>query len=159
MTRSFFAAALFSSFVGLALPACGSSETKPEATEVSAEEARKLLASTPWLDHMPAGESDPIDLLIMDRGGQGVYIRGSAYRGTYDGFRYEATDDELRVQFLDGGAKVKSKYKIERINRQGFDLKLTFTTSPRGPSTYYGFASGRELPAHLTTMMPGVAAQ
>ena len=157
MTRTLLAASFFAL---AALAACGggSSDSQPEATEVSAEEAQKLLTSTPWLDHMPAGESDPIDLLILDRRSNGVYIRGSAYRGTYDNFRFEATEDELRVTFLDGGAKVKTKYKIERMKRHGFDLRITFTTSPRGPSTYYGFNSGSQLPERVKAILPATVA-
>ena len=140
------------------LPSCGSDGARQEeATAVSAAEARKLLASTPWLDHMPAHEGDPIDLLQLDPRGNGVYVRGSAYRGSYEVFRYEATNDELRLTFLENGARAKTGYRIERMKRKGFDLRLTFTDSPRGPAAYYGFESGRALPAAVQAILPAAA--
>lgn len=158
MSRTTLFAALLacSAFTGaIALGGCGSDAAdSPEATALSAAEARKLLASTPWLDHLPANEGDPIDLLQLDRRGHGVYVRGSAYRGTYDTFSYEATDDELRVVFLDGGARTRTGYRIERMKRKGFDLRLTLNASPRGPSVYYGFDSKRELPALVRAVLP-----
>lgn len=151
--------ALPAAVLGLAvLTSCGSDEARQEEViPVSAAEARKLLASTPWLDHMPAHEGDPIDLLQLDPRGNGVYVRGSAYRGTYEVFRYEATNDELRLIFLDGGARAKTHYRIERMKRKGFDLRLTFTESPRGPAAYYGFESGRELPAAVRAVLPAAS--
>jgi hypothetical protein len=151
---------LLSAALGLAsLAACsGSDEARSEEPQaVSAAEARKLLTSTPWLDHMPAGESDPIDLLQLDTRGNGVYVHGSAYRGSYEMFRYEATNDELRLTFLENGARAKTGYRIERMKRKGFDLRLTFTSSPRGPAAYYGFESGRALPDAVQKILPTAA--
>jgi hypothetical protein len=144
---------LTSSLVAVGLTAgltagCGSaSERRPEATEVSAAEARKLLTSTPWLDHLPSAENDPIDLMQLERGGNGVYVRGNQYRGSYEVFRFEATEEELRLTFLDNGGKAKTRYRIERMKRGGFDLRMTLSASPRGPSVYYGFEPSRQLPA------------
>ena len=163
-----FSPVLSSSLVAFALTAgallglggCGSgSERRPEVTEVRAAEARKLLTSTPWLDHMPAAPNDPIDLLQLDRGGNGVYVRGSQYRGSYDTFRFEATNTELRVTFLDNGAKAKTTYRIERMKRAGFDLRMTLSDSPRGPSVYYGFASSEQLPDAVRAMAAQAAEQ
>lgn len=145
LTSSLFALALTGSGLG---SGCGSEAKRPEATEVSAAEAKELLRSTPWLDHMPAGEKDPIDLLQLDRSGKGVYVRGNVFRGTYEMFGYEATDAELTMKFLDNGGKAKTRYRIERMQRNGFDLRMTLSASPRGPSVYYGFEPGRgALPA------------
>lgn len=152
---------LLTAALGLAsLPGCfGSDEARPaEPQAVSAAEARKLLTSTPWLDHMPAGESDPIDLLQLDARGNGVYVHGSAYRGSYEVFRYEASNDELRVTFLENGARARTGYRIERMKRKGFDLRLTFTDSPRGPAAYYGFEGGRALPEAVQRLVPTTAA-
>lgn len=148
---------LLTATLGVAsLSACfGSDEAKSsEPQEVSAAEARKLLASTPWLDHMPAAENDSIDLLQLDPRGNGVYVHGNAYKGSYEVFRYEATNDELRLTFLDNGARAKTGYRIERMKRKGFDLRLTFTASPRGPAAYYGFENGRALPPAVQKLLP-----
>jgi hypothetical protein len=158
MSRTSLPAALLTCAVlgGLGLSAAGCGSDAADASrgvELSAGEARKALTATPWLDHMPASEADPIDLLQLDRRGRGVYVRGSAYRGTYDTFRYEATNDELRVEFLDGGARTKTGYKIERMKRKGFDLRLTLTASPRGPAVYYGFEGKSELPAAVQAVL------
>ncbi len=133
--------------------ACGGESAAP-AIAVSASEAARLLTETPWLDHLPAHESDTIDLLQFDRRSQGVYVHGNAYRGSYEVFQYEATRDELRLVFPDGGERARTGYRIERIKRQGFDLRLTLTDSPRGPAAYYGFARGRQLPAAVRAVLP-----
>jgi hypothetical protein len=145
---------VLASALALALTAgagCGS-ERRPEATDVSAAEAQKLLTSTPWLDHLPAAENDAIDLLQLERGGGGVYVRGSQVRGSYEVFRFEATGEELRMTFLDNGGKAKTRYRIERLKRKGFELRMTLSASPRGPSVYYGFEPGRQLPAAVSAM-------
>jgi hypothetical protein len=126
-------------------------------TAVTAADAARLLATTPWLDHMPADEGDAIHLLQFDRRARGVYVNGSAHRGGYDTFAYEAHGDQLRVTFLHDGAKVTTRFRIERIKRAGFDLRLTFNDSPRGPSTYYGFANARQLPAAVRAALPAGA--
>jgi hypothetical protein len=124
------------------------------AEQVSERDAKRLLHETPWLDHLPADEHDTIDLLQFDRRAHGVYVHGSAYRGSYEAFQYEATGDELRLTFLDGEVQAKTRYRIERIKRGGFDLRLTLTHSPRGPSAYYGFDSRRELPESVRAVLP-----
>lgn len=121
---------------------------------VSAREAARLLTQTPWLDHLPAHEGDTIDLLQFDRRGQGVYVHGNAYRGGYEVFQYEATQDELRLVFLESGEQARTRYRIERMKRGGFDLRLTLSDSPRGPAAYYGFDNRRELPASVRAVMP-----
>lgn len=142
---------------GLAAMAASSQlacEGQVRPAEVSAKDAAQLLTQTPWLDHLPAHEGDTIDLLQLDRRGQGVYVHGNAYRGSYEVFQYEATRDELRLRFLDGGERAKTGYRIERIKRQGFDLRLTLTDSPRGPAAYYGFDSRRAVPAAVRAVLP-----
>jgi hypothetical protein len=135
-----------------AATACHSSVD--ESMQISAAEAQRLLSQSPWLDHMPADHADSIDLFQFDSRGQGVYVHGSQYRGSYELFHYEATREELRMVFLDGGAKAKTRYRIERMKRGGFDLRLTFSDSPRGPSAYYGFDNRRELPAEVSAVLP-----
>lgn len=140
--------------VALVAPlACGGESAAPAAV-VSAREAARLLTETPWLDHLPAHESDTIDLLQFDRRSHGVYVHGNAYRGSYEVFQYESTRDELRFVFPDGGERARTGYRIERIKRQGFDLRLTLTDSPRGPAAYYGFERGRQLPAAVRAVLP-----
>lgn len=144
--RSVLPASLFALAIAGSGSGCGSEESRPEATEVSAADAKKLLSSTPWLDHMPAGEKDAIHLLQLDPRGKGVYVNGNVFRGTYELFDYVATSSELRVTFLDSGDKAKGSYRIERMKRKGFDLRLTLSPSPRGPSVFYGFEQGQAMP-------------
>ncbi|MEZ4363554.1 MAG: hypothetical protein R3B48_25485 [Kofleriaceae bacterium] len=135
----------------LALVSC--SRPSSDATEVSERDASRLLYATPWLDHMPAHEGDAIELLQFDPRHNGVYIKGNAYRGGYDVFRYERTRSQLKLTFPADGEVAETGYRIERIKRGGFDLRLTLTDSPRGPSAYYGFEQRRELPESVQRLL------
>jgi hypothetical protein len=136
------------------LSSTGCHSSRAPAESLTAAEAAKLLATTPWLDHMPAHEGDTIHLLQFDRRARGVYVNGSAHRGAYDTFTYEAQGDQLRVAYLQDGVKVNTRFRIERVKRAGFDLRLTFNDSPGGPSAYYGFSKPRQLPAVVRAMLP-----
>ncbi len=136
------------------LAACGSSSSDDEQPPVSARDAQRLLTQTPWLDHLPAHEGDTIDLLQLDRRGQGVYVHGNAYRGSYEAFRYTASSDQLELEFLDSQQRTSTGYRIERFRRQGFDLRLVLSDSPRGPSVYYGFDPRRGIPAAVRAVLP-----
>lgn len=147
--RALLATVLVFGAAGLAGSGCGSS-SQPEATEVSPEEAYQLLINTPWLDHMPADETDLLHVFVFDREGFGGYVNGSLYRGSYDVFQFDESDDgkggKLELTFLQDSAKAKTRYRVERMSRKGFDLRLTFSASPRGPKAYYGFDESRAVP-------------
>jgi hypothetical protein len=138
-------------------PSCGSSDS--EISEVGGAEARRLLSSTPWLDHLPADEVDIIHLLQFDRRSQGLYIHGNAFRGNYDAFVYEATGDELRLTFQADRSRASTRYRIERMKRGGFGLRLTLADSPRGPAAYYGFDQQQDVPAAVQQLVTSRAAR
>ncbi len=132
----------------LALPSASgcSSRSQPEATEVDPDEAYELLVNTPWIDHMPADERDELHILLFDREGFGGYVNGTPFRGSYDIFEFDEDRGLIELTFLQDDATAKTKYRVERMSRKGFDLRVTFSSSPRGPKSYYGFDEAHAVP-------------
>lgn len=153
MLKSVLAAVLVVSAVG-AVAACGSDAPVASAVEIADREARAVLESTPWLDKAPEAPNDIFSAYIFQRG-EGVFVNGNQYRGSYDVFRYVVgtgvNAKRLEFTFLADLKAATSKFKIERVSNGPFDLRLTLKNAPRGPKVYFGFDAQRDhtLPIEL----------
>ena len=139
MKRILLACVLATAGVG-----CGhgsSSSSRSDDDVVAQKDAERILEETPWMDRAPEDESDVIHAWIFQ--GEGLYFTGNAYKATFERFRYYAEKDQLKLRFLDDGAKHDVHFKIERVRDRVFDYKLTLDGDPRGPSVYYGFDAHR----------------
>jgi len=140
-------------FLAAAVAGCG----RGDEPAVRAGDAPAILESTPWLDKVPERETDVIHVYAFGRG-EGVYVSGNAYKGTYEAFRFFAEDDRLRLRFLDENKSYDARFKIESVKHRIFDWKLTLDDPPRGPKVYYGFDHDhgdrvRELPPRVLRLL------
>jgi hypothetical protein len=113
---------------------------------VADRDALAVLESTPWLDRLPEQEADVLHTYVFAHG-QGVFVSGNAYKGSYEAFRYVAEDDRLRLRFIEEGRSYDARYRIEKVRHAVFDWKLTLDGAPRGPAVYFGFRHQREVDA------------
>ncbi|HEY5934426.1 MAG TPA: hypothetical protein VIU61_07325 [Kofleriaceae bacterium] len=139
--------------LALSFSACSSPTSSPK---IRGDEAKRLLLDRNWLDRMPETDRDKLFVyrFVPSMGG-GVFQDRTLYKGTFELFMFEATDDEIRFNMPETRTKVTSAYAIEKVDGpEPFDLKLTIPDDPRGPKTYFGIRSetdrdGSKLEARL----------
>ncbi|MEZ4363085.1 MAG: hypothetical protein R3B48_23090 [Kofleriaceae bacterium] len=134
-------AALMMFSLGLvALAACSRGQA---AREVPAEQARDLLLNRNWIDRMPQNHSDHLYVFrFVPSMGGGVFQDRTLFKGLFELFTFEATASEIRFVLPETRERVRSTYKIERVDGPApFDLRLTIPESPRGPKVYFGIRS------------------
>lgn len=129
--------------VAVTLLGCSSNESPPAALD--GEDAARILEQTPWLDRLPEQERDVVNVWLFMHG-EGAYVVGNAYKGSYETFRYFVEDGELRVRFHDDGKTHVVSFRIERVRQGVFDYRMTLDRAPRGPKVYYGFDPDKALP-------------
>src|ERR1051325_6188146 len=81
---------------------------------------RSILKDRIWIDHMPRGERDKIDIFaLLSQHPIGTFQNTSAWQGSHDNFRYEASGEELRMVFPQTGDKESARVvdrKSTRLN-------------------------------------------
>lgn len=119
------------------LVACGGTSS---SSEVSPDEAAKLLIDRNWLDLWPQDKDERLNVYRFTPSmGGGVFQDRTLFMGTFELFRYEVKDGVIEFDMPENEQRVTSRYKIERVKGpEPFDLKLTIDPSPRGPEVYYG---------------------
>jgi hypothetical protein len=130
------------SLAALALVACAD---RSSSRSVSADEAADLLIDRNWIDRWPSSKDDRLHVYRFTPAmGGGVYQDRTLFRGTFELFQFEATGETLELHLPDDGERVRTRYRIERVEGpKPFDLRLTLEASPRGPRVYYGRADER----------------
>lgn len=129
------------------------------ASDDSADAARnsKLIFDRVWIDHLPRGETDTIQIFLAIRDeGVGVFQSTSAWAGTYEGFRFEAKGGEMRAVF----PQTRDRETIELDANECHDVDnmdycLDVVGASRGVKHYYS-AEGWEIGAN-TTLAAAVA--
>ena len=132
-----------------ALAACSSPHKKSDIVEDG--EARRLLLDRNWLDRMPETDRDKLHVyrFVPSMGG-GVFQDRTLFKGTFELFMFETTNDEIRFVLPETHEKVTSRYRIEAVDGPApFDLKLTIDADPRGPQTYYGIRAETDRDGHV----------
>lgn len=128
------------SWLWLCTVAACSSSSPPAATEVSRDEARSLLIDRNWIDRMPETPRDHLFVyrFVPSMGG-GVFQDRTLFKGTFELFSFDTDGDQIHFVLHETAQDLRRPYKIERVDGpKPFDLKLTITDDPRGPSVYYG---------------------
>ena len=91
-----------------------------------------------WIDHMPRGERDPIEVfLAVDDYSIGQFITTSRWAGKFEGFQYESKGEELRIVFPQTGTREKLTIRAAACEASGFDYCLDITGSSHGAKRYY----------------------
>lgn len=97
-----------------------------------------LAANRLWVDHMPRGERDIFNVfLLLDEESIGVFQKLSAWTGAYEGFRYEASQGELRIVYPQTGDRDKAQVRARTCNENGMDYCLEIDGASRGVKRYY----------------------
>lgn len=131
----------------LALVGCGGSK------DLSVEQQKSLLIDRNWMDRMPETKHDRLHVYRFVPGmGGGVFQDRTVFKGTFELFRFEAQNGEIRFDLPETDEKITSKFKIEEVKQPPFDLKLTISDDPRGPHIYFGMRS--ETSSDISTLLP-----
>jgi hypothetical protein len=113
-----------------------------------AAEANRLLADRIWIDHVPKGERDTVQVFfLISEHAIGVFQATSQWRGGYEGFRYEASGADLRILYPQTGAREAVRAKARRCSEQKMDFCLEIEGASRGVKRYYS-REGWEIDRH-----------
>lgn len=132
----------------------------PDSPRLSTQDARDVLIDRNWIDRMPETTRDRLHVyrFVPSMGG-GVYQDRTLFKGTFELFMFSVErDDHIVFTLPETQQKVVSQFAIDKVTGPGpFDLKLTISSDPRGPSVYYGIRSetdrdGRLLEAKLAEL-------
>jgi hypothetical protein len=104
----------------------------------SADAPQRLFADRIWIDHVPRGERDTIQVFAaVSEHSIGVFHAASQWRGRYEMFRYEAHGGELRLVYPHTGERDTVQTRARRCNEQGMDFCLELDGASRGVKRYY----------------------
>ena len=121
--------------LAVALAACSH-----KSTALDGEQSKKLLLDRNWLDRMPESKDTRLHVyrFVPSMGG-GVFQDRTLFKGTFELFKFEVGQGEIRFDLPETGDKVTSKFKIEPVDGpKPFDLTLSISDDPRGPHVYFG---------------------
>ena len=97
-----------------------------------------LLVDRLWVDHLPRNERDTFNIFaLIDEPSVGIFEARSAWRGTFEAFRFEASGDQVRIVFPHTGDKLKLTAKATRCDKGDMDFCLDVEGADRGAKRYY----------------------
>ncbi len=104
----------------------------------TAAPAEAVLADRIWIDHVPRGEKDTINVFaVISEHAVGVFQATSQWRGRFEAFRYEANGGELRLLYPQTGEREAVRTKARRCKEQQMDFCLEIDGASRGVKKYY----------------------
>jgi hypothetical protein len=102
------------------------------------EPATRLLADRLWLDHVPRGDKDTVQVFaVLSEQAIGVFQATSQWRGGFEAFRYEANGADLRVVYPQTGDREAVRAKARRCTEKQMDFCLEIEGASRGVKKYY----------------------
>lgn len=113
----------------------------------------RLFADRVWIDHIPRSDKDTIQVfLAVSEHATGVFQATSAWRGSFELFRYEASAGELRVIYPQTGEREAIHVKARTCSERDMDYCLELDGASRGVKRYYSrkgweIERGRDLDA------------
>ncbi|HEU4729650.1 MAG TPA: hypothetical protein VFT22_17265 [Kofleriaceae bacterium] len=108
---------------------------EPDATDAS---GRRLLADRVWIDRVPRNERDTIHVFAaISQHSVGAFQAMSAWRGSYEGFRFEAGGGELRLVYPQTGERESVRFTARRCKEQRMDFCLELEGASRGVKRYF----------------------
>ena len=107
-------------------------------TPVAAKTDSNLVTNRLWIDHLPRGERDTIQVFAaITEEPIGVFEAASRWKGEFEFFRYEQHGDELRLHFPQTGTRDTVRAKATECNRGGMDYCLELEGTNHGVKKYY----------------------
>jgi hypothetical protein len=99
---------------------------------------KSLVTDRLWIDHIPRGERDLIQVFIaVSEHSVGVFQAASQWRGSYEGFRFEASGGEFRLVFPQTGDRETVRARARRCNEPQMDFCLELDGASRGTKRYF----------------------
>ncbi len=91
-----------------------------------------------WVDHLPTGERDPFNVLVMSTPESiGGFAEETMWNGKIERFRFVADGDTIRAVFPYTGDREQLTVKATACDEADMDYCLEITGSKRGVSRYY----------------------
>jgi hypothetical protein len=91
-----------------------------------------------WIDHMPNGEKDTIQVFALWRPESwGVFRQQNMWRVELERFRYEANGNRVQAVFPLSGTREDITVKATRCHEADFDFCLEVHGSKHGTTRYY----------------------
>lgn len=137
--------------IALALLAATACSSHHDPKTLSGPEAEQLLTNRNWIDHWPQTKTDKLHVyrFVPNMGG-GVFQDRTVFKGTFELFKFEQTETEIKFLMPETGQRTTSRYWIEPVDGpHPFDLKLTIQGDPRGPHTYFGIRAETDPDGHM----------
>ncbi|HET7505472.1 MAG TPA: hypothetical protein VFK02_30840 [Kofleriaceae bacterium] len=98
----------------------------------------RLVADRIWIDHVPRSDRDTFQAFAaVSAQAVGAFQAASAWRGSYELFRFEASGGELRLVYPQTGEREAVRAKARRCNEHGLDFCLELEGASRGVKRYY----------------------
>ncbi len=100
---------------------------------------RAIFYNRIWIDHVPAGETDPVQIFAaLTEEPVGLFQEATRWRGSYEQFLHEARGDgEARLRFPHTRTEERVRYSAVACNARRFDFCLELRGSSRGVKRYY----------------------
>ena len=101
--------------------------------------APELVLDRVWIDHLPRGEKDPLQLFVaLEDGATGLFGHSSIWQGKFERFRFtERSSGKLRLVFPQSGSEEQVEVEAKTCAVTGFDMCLEVSGSGHGVKRYY----------------------
>ncbi|MDB4959750.1 MAG: hypothetical protein JWO36_7319 [Myxococcales bacterium] len=104
----------------------------------SSAEDKGLAQDRVWIDHLPRGERDMINVFVLlTEHPIGAFQQTSAWKGGFEAFRYEANGGEVRAVYPQTGDREKFKVRATKCTENQMDYCLEIEGASRGVKRYY----------------------
>ena len=106
--------------------------------ETPSESKASLAFNRFWVDHLPTGERDPFNVLVMSTPESiGGFAEETMWNGRIERFRFDADGDVIRAVFPYTGDREQITLKATKCDEADMDFCLEISGSKRGVSRYY----------------------
>ena len=107
------------------------------SSETSVDDS-KLALDRIWIDHIPRSEKDMIQIFAAVTEEEfGVFQQTSAWKGSFELFRFAFKGDQIHATFPQDNEKEKITVKATRCNEGQMDYCLEISGTSRGVKKYY----------------------
>lgn len=137
------------------------------AYRIASDDARsadseQLVLDRVWIDHIPRSDRDTVQVFVaITEEPLGMFQAASAWKGSYEVFRYEAHGRELRIVYPQSGDRETVRAAGRRCSEAGMDYCLELDGGTRGVKRYYsregweidGVSTPAQLQARATALV------
>jgi hypothetical protein len=106
--------------------------------EATTKSDADLVVNRIWLDHLPRSDKDVINVFAaITEEPFGVFQATSAWKGSFELFRYEGHGEELRIIYPQTNEREKVRARARRCSEHDMDYCLELDGASRGVKRYY----------------------